>query len=1038
MNAIHFCSMVQSRNLKSRIARRKINDRTKDEKNAIPLLMSSKYVNKLLTVCPIKIKLSSLRLCSKSADRKMSSEPSRKFSVEPAIQLNDKEDFTVVSASNEKTILVQSRKLLIKHRAFDLAGDSPTQFHEDDLYNDSDDDDPTKVDIYENEYHTRPPMSSMFSQLSSYTGGIQPSTDETTGKGKSKKPAAKLGTILGVCLPCIQNIFGVLLFLRMSWISGVAGGLNAFLIVFICCCTTFLTALSMSAIATNGKVPAGGSYFMISRSIGPEFGGAVGLLFYIGTTIASAMYIIGAVEVFLTYICPAAAIGGDLSEARVLFNNTRLYGTCLLILLTCCVFIGIQFVSKFATISLAAVLLSILSIFVGFFISGEWRSTTACSIGGRVLSRSFVQNSTGHFICNKNETAPLFQLYCNSSVSDEASCTFFHESEVEEFYAVPGLASGKFFQNVLASNFREIGQTYDNVTFPARPELGQKPNLADISTSFVLLLAIYFPSVTGIMAGSNRSGDLANPQVAIPRGTIAAIVLTSIISLACFCFLLLLTVESFGTKATGGSMMVGLIGWPHNYVILTGSLLSTIGAGLQSLTGAPRLLQAIAQDGILPFLQVFARTTKRGEPFLAQLLTFCISLMGVLIASLDSITPLDTLSAGLEFLHRPHVHIELDLRSEWGDATRGLQLTAARSAILRLGTKPMHTKNWRPQILIYLPVDEKNHIYHNRLLDLAHQLKAGKGLTLVTTVIQGDIFEGQSKSAEVKDELHELLRDKRIKGLPEVIISKEIAEGMLNMAQCAGLGNLRHNTIMVSFPAWRNKDNRACSLAMIVPKNIDHFPRAKDRLSGTIDAWSVVQDGGLLILIAYLLLRSRAWSHCKLRVFLVATESNNNVELKKAMSTFLFDLRIPAMVDVVEMAQADISAYAAQRTIGIKNREQMLQEMNLKNVAEKSDIQTILDRHHKESSAGTAEEASSNQESPQKAALETKAEQPIVTITPSDDSDGKSLAVTGGRSGGSSVTFAAGPGPAAMARDANEQTGSFFVQSLFPHRACSI
>jgi len=60
-----------------------------------------------------------------------------------------------------------------------------------------------------------------------------------------------------------------------------------------------LTVLSMSAIATNGKVPAGGSYFMISRSLGPEFGGTVGILFYFGTTVAAAMYIIGAIEVFL-------------------------------------------------------------------------------------------------------------------------------------------------------------------------------------------------------------------------------------------------------------------------------------------------------------------------------------------------------------------------------------------------------------------------------------------------------------------------------------------------------------------------------------------------------------------------------------------------------------------------------------------------------------------------------------------------------------------------------------------------------------------
>lgn len=67
----------------------------------------------------------------------------------------------------------------------------------------------------------------------------------------------------------------------------------------IFCSQTMLTAISMSAIATNGVVPAGGSYFMISRSLGPEFGGAVGMLFYTGTTLAAAMYIIGAVEIVL-------------------------------------------------------------------------------------------------------------------------------------------------------------------------------------------------------------------------------------------------------------------------------------------------------------------------------------------------------------------------------------------------------------------------------------------------------------------------------------------------------------------------------------------------------------------------------------------------------------------------------------------------------------------------------------------------------------------------------------------------------------------
>jgi potassium/chloride transporter 4/5/6 len=121
----------------------------------------------------------------------------------------------------------------------------------------------------------------------------------------------------------IQNIFGVIFFIRISWVVGNAGILEGFLIAFICClCViylvltlfhnfffplflylkTFLTSVSLSSIATNGKIHSGGPYFLISRNLNATFGGSIGILFYIGNTIAVSMYTCGASEIFLVNI----------------------------------------------------------------------------------------------------------------------------------------------------------------------------------------------------------------------------------------------------------------------------------------------------------------------------------------------------------------------------------------------------------------------------------------------------------------------------------------------------------------------------------------------------------------------------------------------------------------------------------------------------------------------------------------------------------------------------------------------------------------
>lgn len=107
---------------------------------------------------------------------------------------------------------------------------------------------------------------------------------------------AKFGWIKGVLVRCLLNIFGVMLFLRLSWVVGQAGiGLSA-VVVLLATSVTTITALSMSAICTNGQVKGGGAYFMISRSLGPEFGGAIGLIFSMANAVAVAMYVVGFAE----------------------------------------------------------------------------------------------------------------------------------------------------------------------------------------------------------------------------------------------------------------------------------------------------------------------------------------------------------------------------------------------------------------------------------------------------------------------------------------------------------------------------------------------------------------------------------------------------------------------------------------------------------------------------------------------------------------------------------------------------------------------
>ena len=164
----------------------------------------------------------------------------------------------------------------------------------------------------------------------------------------------KFGTFAGVFTPSLLTILGVIMYMRLGWVVGNAGLLGAILIIVIAHVISISTGLSVSSVATDKKIGAGGIYYVLSRSMGVPIGGSIGIALYVGTAFSIALYLIGFAESFNSYL----GFGMEI-------NDFRITGTIALFLLTALALISTSVALKSQYFILGAIVLSIVSIFFG-------------------------------------------------------------------------------------------------------------------------------------------------------------------------------------------------------------------------------------------------------------------------------------------------------------------------------------------------------------------------------------------------------------------------------------------------------------------------------------------------------------------------------------------------------------------------------------------------------------------------------------------------------------------------------------------------
>ena len=688
----------------------------------------------------------------------------------------------------------------------------------------------------------------------------------------SVEQATGLGTFGGVFTPSILTILGVIMYLRFGWVVGNAGLIGTLIIVTISTSITFLTALSVCAIATDKVVRAGGAYYMISRSLGIETGGAVGISLYFAQAVSVALYTIGFAE-------------------SVVNAKVNIFGLS----------ISIQ----------------------------DWG-----------LNQTYV--------------ALIITILVGILAITSA------ELAIKAQYFIMAAIALSLLAFVFGSPLPDVEPQW----------LASPPPTA---LPFWTVFAVFFPAVTGIMAGVNMSGDLKDPIKSLPTGTLAAVGAGYVIYMILPIFMAMradaaslinedvFVMQETALKGFGFTMLLGVWG-------------ATLSSAIGSILGAPRVLQALARDGVLPpFLSFLGKGHGRSdEPRNGTWVSLAIAIAAVCVGDLNLIAPILSMfflttylvlnvSAGIEgFLQSPsfrpsfRVHWSLsllgavgclavmflinafatvcaaiivsgiyiwlqrrELETTWGDVRRGMWMALIGQGIFQIEEQE-DPKNWRPHILVLSGAPQKRW----SLIELADGFSHNRSLMTVSSVLP-------SGSRDLKQQLNlektirEYLQKRGVRALVRVVSADDPFDGAVRLVETYGLGPLVPNTIVMGDSEQPERRAAFCNAIAEIhhsQRNIVIFHENQQQKFGfrrSIDVWwgGMQSNGSLMLLLAYLLRTDINWRNAKIYLKLVVPDQEAAAAASENMSNLSQNLRIDVVpkVIVAEGRSFDEILYSSSR-----------------------------------------------------------------------------------------------------------------------------